>query len=147
MCVVTRERLPVKKQSAPQDQYRLVDQDQYRLAEKINIARSARSISLGRPSGLDPYSGPTLLTHIWSRFWTWSLTSSMLCSSSVCLPSTPPAPPFRSSLAPPDARRAAPLGSLPPPRPKADHVAEGKTVCTGSHEPLAAAIRKHFSSA
>jgi hypothetical protein len=33
----------------------------------------------------------------------------MLCSSStsICLPSTQPAPPFRSSLAPPDARRAA----------------------------------------
>jgi hypothetical protein len=39
----------------------------------------------------------------------------MLCSSSICLPSTPPAPPFRSSPASPDASRAAWLSSAAAP--------------------------------
>jgi hypothetical protein len=53
---------------------------------------------------------PTLLTYI----WTWSLPS-------ICLPSTLPAPQFRSSLAPPDARRAARLSSAAAPTRRPRH--------------------------
>jgi hypothetical protein len=65
----------------------------------------------GRRAPIDSESPTSLPGPL--RCWTWSPTSSMLCSSGICLPSTPPAPPFRSSkappssLAPPDARRTA----------------------------------------
>ncbi len=76
-------------------------------APRSAVQRSDRRTPLtggGLPPVADLFAwNPTPLTCI----WTWPLPSSMLCSYSICLPSTLPALPFRSSLAPPDARCAA----------------------------------------
>jgi hypothetical protein len=64
-----------------------------------------------RPSYLDPYAADCI-------FRTWSIASSMLCSSKICLPSTPPPP-----AAPVAARRTSWFSSATPPRQTADRLA------------------------
>jgi hypothetical protein len=77
-----------------------------------------------QPPCLDPYSAsllawtPTLLMYI----WIWSLPSSMLCSSSICLPSVLQALQFRSSW--PLRTLVAPLGSPLQLRPPVDHISD-----------------------
>jgi hypothetical protein len=103
-------------------------------APRRSVQRSDRQTPL-MGGGLPPVANllawnPTLLTYIWK--WSLQVPSSMHCSSSICFPSTMPAPPFRSSLAPPDSRRAAWLSSTAaltsrpprrPPRPVPGHIA------------------------